>query len=256
MPDSSDAKLLIDPREFDAVLFDMDGVVTRTATLHSAAWKRVFDAFLKERSGSANTFRPFDEGADYLSYVDGKPRYDGVLSFLASRGISLPYGTPDDPPQLETVCGVGNRKELVFQSLLDARGVEVYESTIALISSLRAAGLKTGVFSASRHAEQMLSAARLLSLFDERLDGIDAERLGLPGKPDPATLLELAKRLQVSPTRTVVVEDAVAGVQAARAGAFALVVGINRTGKTGSLLENGADVEVIDLSEVELASSP
>jgi len=254
MPDSSEVKLFINPHEFDAVLFDMDGVVTRTATLHSAAWKRVFDAFLKEKSGSAKTFRPFDQEADYLSYVDGKPRYDGVLSFLASRGISLPYGTPDDPPQSETVCGVGNRKDVIFQGLLDAKGVEAFESTIELIRSLRAAGLKTGVFSASRHAEQMLSTARIISLFDEKLDGIDADQLGLPGKPHPATLLELAKRLKVSPARTAVVEDAVAGVQAARSGAFALVIGINRTGKTGILLENGADIEVVDLREVELAT--
>jgi alpha,alpha-trehalase len=190
---------------------------------------------------------------DYLSYVDGKPRYDGVFSFLASRGLSLPYGSPNDPPESETVCGLGNRKDLAFQRLLDSGSVEVFDSTIELILALRKAGLKTGLFSASRNAGQVLSAAEVLTLFDAKVDGVDAERLALPGKPQPATLLELARRLSVLPARTAVVEDAVAGVQAARAGRFALVIGVNRNTRQGILLENGADVEVTDLREVQLA---
>ena len=236
----------------DAVLFDMDGVVTRTATVHSAAWKQVFDAFLAERASHGQPFSPFDPLAEYLLYVDGKPRYDGVSSFLSSRDISLPYGSPDDAPGSETICAVGNRKDAVFQQLLQEGGVEVFESTVQLLSGLRQAGLKTGVFSASRHAEQVLSAANVISLFDAKVDGLDADRLGLPGKPDPATLIELARRLGVHPNRAAVIEDAVAGVQAGRAGLFALVIGVNRAGKQGVLLENGADVEVKDLVEVRL----
>jgi alpha,alpha-trehalase len=236
----------------DAVLFDMDGVVTRTATVHAAAWKQVFDAFLAERVGQGQHFTPFDPVAEYLRYVDGKPRYDGVTSFLSSRGISLPYGSPDDPPGWGTTCAVGNRKDAVFQRLIQEGGVEFFESTFHLLSRLRKAGLKTGVFSASRHAEQVLSAANVISLFDAKVDGIDADRLGLPGKPNPATLIELARRLGVQPSRAAVIEDAVAGVQAGRAGLFALVIGVNRSGRLGLLLENGADLEVTDLAEVRL----
>jgi HAD superfamily hydrolase (TIGR01509 family) len=242
-------------QELDAVIFDMDGVVTRTATLHAKAWKQTFDEFLRARPGAKISFQQFDIEADYGRYVDGKPRYDGVVSYLTSRGISLPYGSRDDPPESETICGVGNRKDLFFQRLLASRGVEVFESTIELIRRLRAAGLKTGIFSASRHAEQVLSAANALSLFDAKVDGVDADRLGLEGKPHPATLIELAGRLGAVPARTAVVEDAVAGVQAARAGGFSLVIGVNRTARQGILLENGADVEVTDLREVQLADT-
>ena len=247
-------KVLLDKDDFDAVLFDMDGVVTRTATLHAAAWKASFDEFLRARAAPGESFRPFDVEGDYLRYVDGKPRYDGVISFLASRGISLPYGSPGDPAAAMTACGLGNLKELSFQRLLASRGVDIFGSTLDLIRALRAAGIKTGIFSASRHANQILRSANILSLFDGKVDGLDAERLGLPGKPNPATLLELARRLGASPKRAAVVEDAIAGVQAGRAGGFALVVGVNRSGNQGILLENGADVEVKDLSEVELAT--
>jgi beta-phosphoglucomutase family hydrolase len=233
----------------DAVLFDMDGVVTRTATLHAAAWKQVFDDFLRARSSSTPLFDP---ESDYLTYVDGKPRYDGVASFLESRGISLSYGNPDDPPDRESICGIGNRKDAIFEPLISPGKVEVFESTVQLIWALRETGLKTGVFSASRHAEQVLAAAGALSLFDAKVDGVDAAALGLPGKPHPATLLELAGRLEVRPERAAVVEDAIAGVQAARAGGFALVIGVNRAGREGLLLASGADYEVSDLSAVRL----
>jgi beta-phosphoglucomutase family hydrolase len=240
-------------RTLDAVIFDMDGVVTRTAVLHAAAWKQLFDEFLQARAGEPGSFRPFDTEADYKYYVDGKPRYDGVASFLASRGISLPYGSPDDPPDADTVCGLGNRKDAFFQQMLKRDGVEVYESTVRLIWRLKDAGIKTGIFSASRNAGPILAAAGIHRLFDAKVDGLDAEKLSLPGKPSPETLLELARRLGASPARTAVVEDAIAGVQAGRAGDFALVIGVNRSGKPGTLLANGADVEVSDLSQVELS---
>ncbi len=245
----------ISPKKLDAVIFDMDGVVTRTATLHAAAWKQIFDAFLKSRAGQHGALLPFDIEADYRTYVDGKPRYDGAASFLASRGISLPYGRPDDPPGTDTVCGLGNCKDALFHNLLKSRGVEVFESTVDLIRRLRRAGMKIGIFSASRNAEPVLSAAGILDIFDSCVDGLDADKLRLPGKPDPATLLELAARLGTTPTRTAVVEDAVAGVQAGRAGGFALVIGVNRSRPPGTLRARGADVEVTDLHQVELRIS-
>ncbi len=246
-------KATISPSEVDAVIFDMDGVVTQTAKVHAAAWKQLFDEYLKEREQRGDgPFAPFDIDADYRRYVDGKPRYDGVVSFLASRGISLPYGEPDDPAERETVCGLGNRKDAYFWQRLSAQGVEAYESTVALLRRLRGMGIKTGIFSASKNAEAVLKAANVLDLFDVKVDGMDAEELGLPGKPDPAVLLEAARRLHVDPGRAVVVEDAIAGVQAGRAGRFSMVIGVNRSGQAGVLLENGADVEVVDLSEVKL----
>jgi alpha,alpha-trehalase len=235
----------------DAVIFDMDGVVTRTATLHAAAWKRLFDDFLKARLAPAEALRPFDV-EDYRRYVDGKPRYDGVSSFLASRGITLPYGTPGDPPEEATVSGLGNRKDIYFWQLVEEKGVEAFESTVELIRRLRAAGIKTGIFSASRNAESILSAANVLTLFDAKVDGADADELGIPGKPHPATLLELARRLGVAPSRIAVVEDAIAGVQAGRAGGFAIVIGVNRSAASGELVKNGADFEVADLGELRL----
>lgn len=243
----------LSPQTLDAVIFDMDGVVTRTAGLHAAAWKQLFDEFLKARAGKRGSFRPFDIEADYQRYVDGKPRYDGVASFLASRGISLPYGSPDDPPNAETVCGLGNRKDDFFHQILKRKGVDVYESTVRLIRGLKGAGIKTGIFSASRNAGPILAAARIDHLFEAKVDGVDAEELRLPGKPSPQTLLELARRLGASSARTAVVEDAIAGVQAGRAGEFALVIGVNRSEKPGILMAKGADVEVSDLSQVELS---
>jgi alpha,alpha-trehalase len=248
-------RVLLDKEDFDAVLFDMDGVVTRTAGLHSVAWKQAFDELLQADSPPPGPAKLFDPEADYWRYVDGKPRYDGVVSFLSSRGIALPYGSPSDPPGIETVCALGNRKESFFQALLQSQGVDVFPPTLELVRSLIAAGIKTGVFSASKNAPQVLAAADLLALFDARVDGLDAERLGLAGKPDPATLLELARRLGASPQRAVVVEDAIAGVQAGRAGGFRLVIGVNRSGDPGVLLEHGADLEVRDLRQVGLATN-
>lgn len=244
----------ISKNEVDAVIFDMDGVVTRTASTHAAAWKRLFDDYLEERAArEGNPFRPFDADADYRHYVDGKPRYDGVVSFLESRGISLAHGEPDDPPDRETVCGLGNRKNSYFQQHLMERGADVYQSTVDLIIGLRARSMKTAIISASRNCADVLKAAQVSQLFDTRVDGVDADELGLPGKPDPAVFLEAARRLDVVPERAVVVEDAIAGVQAGRGGHFRLVIGVNRSGEAGVLRENGADFEVADLAEVVVA---
>lgn len=234
----------------DAIIFDMDGVVTRTATLHAAAWKRLFDDFLGARAGAGLRFQRFDIESDYRRYVDGKPRYDGVADFLTSRGIGLPRGDETDPPDAETVCGLGNRKDDYFWDLVKQRGVEAFPSTVGFIRRLRRAGVKTGIFSASRNAGAVLTAAGVLDLFDAKVDGEDADELRIPGKPHPAMLLELASRLRVTPDRTAVVEDAIAGVEAGRAGGFALVIGVNRSPTPGRLLGAGADLEVTDLSEV------
>ena len=243
----------ISKTQFDAVIFDLDGVVTKTATVHAAAWKRLFDEYLEVRAArEGKPFPPFDADSDYRRYVDGKPRYDGVVSFLESRGISLAYGDPGDPPDKETVCGLGNRKNRYFTQHLTEHGVDAYESTVDLIQDVRATGMKTAIFSASRNCEAVLKAANVSELFDAKVDGVDADELGLPGKPDPAVLLEAARRLEVAPGRATIVEDAIAGVQAGHAGSFGLVIGVNRSGETGVLRKNGADVEVTDLKEVTM----
>jgi alpha,alpha-trehalase len=232
----------------------MDGVVTRTATIHAEAWKQLFDRYLKKRAARGEgPYQAFDEEADYRRYVDGKPRYDGVASFLTARGISLPRGSPNDSPRRETICGLGNKKDAYFFRLLEQRGVSVYESTVELLRRLRHLAVKVGVFSASKHAETVLARAGVADLFDVRVDGVTAEELRLPGKPHPAVLLETARRLKVSPKRTVVIEDAIAGVQAGSAGKFGLVIGVNRHGEPGELTRHGANVEVEDLGDVAVA---
>lgn len=237
----------------DAVLFDLDGVVTQTAAAHAAAWKRLFDDYLALRARREGTsVRPFDADADYRLYVDGKPRYDGVRSFLRSRGITLDDGDPSDPPGRETVCGLGNTKDQYFAEHLARFGVEPYPSTLALIDRLRDRGVRTAVVSASKHCAAVLAAARIAGRFDARVDGNDAEALRLAGKPSPATYLEAARRLDAAAARAAVVEDAIAGVQAGRAGGFGLVVGVNRASPPGALLAEGADVEVRDLGEVRV----
>lgn len=242
----------IDARRHDAVIFDMDGVVTDSAPIHAAAWTELFDAFLNHRPAGAGQDRsPFTE-ADYLRYVDGKPRYQGVADFLAARGIALPWGNSSDPETAETICGLGNRKDRLFRERLTRDGVRVFESTVALVRRLDAAGIHTGVFTASRHCAELLAAAGIGDLFTVRVDGIEAEKLGLPGKPDPAMLLEAARRLDADPDRTVVVEDAEAGVAAGRAGGFALVIGVDRHESADRLSSRGADIVVGDLAEVRL----
>jgi len=237
----------------DAVLFDMDGVVTDTAAAHAAAWRSLFDEYLKARADrGGDAYRPFDIRHDYRMYVDGKPRYDGVRSFLASRGIELPHGNEHDGIEAQTVCGLGNRKDRRFRAWLEQNRVEAYPGTLALVAALRQASIRTAVFSASRNAESVLRSAGVLDRFDARVDGGDLARLGLPGKPDPAMLREAAARLGASPERCVVVEDAIAGVEAGARGGFGLVVGVDRGGYGDALRKAGAHLVVHDLAELAL----
>lgn len=248
--------MLITADRFDAVLFDLDGVLTLTMKLHATCWKRMFDAYLQsraERFGEA--FHPFEVTRDYKPYVDGKLRYDGVRSFLASRGISLPEGTPEDTPAQETICGLGNRKDRMVNEIIASEGVEVLEGSLQVARVIREMGLKTAVVSASKNCETVLNAAGIRDLFDTVVDGKVAARLGLPGKPAPDTFLEAARELSVVPRRAVVVEDAISGVQAGQAGGFGLVIGIDHHNDRAALAQNGADLVVEDLAEI-LAAAP
>lgn len=238
----------------DAVIFDLDGVITDTASVHQLAWKRMFDQWLAERTkATGEDRRPFSDD-DYYLYVDGKPRYDGVVSFLASRGISLARGDPSDSPTTETASGLGNRKDELFFALLGERGVVSFPSSIELLQRLRANGSRTAIISASRNCVAVLDAAGIAQLFDAKVDGVDADALGLPGKPDPAVFLEAARRLEVEPGRAAVVEDALAGVEAGRRGRFGLVIGVDRGGHGEELRERGADVVVGDLGAVRVST--
>ena len=241
----------ITPERFDAVLFDLDGVLTATASVHAASWKKMFDAFLHQRATETNTpFQPFGITMDYLRYVDGKPRYEGVRSFLGSRSIDLPYGDPEEPPNSDTICGLGNRKQELVQEILASEGVEVYEDALALLHHLRHAGIKTAVVSSSRNCQVVLEAAGIAELFDIRVDGEVAARLHLPGKPAPDTFLHASEQLGVDPQRAVVIEDALSGVQAGRAGGFGWVIGVDRHGEAEALKEHGADVVLNDLADL------
>ena len=238
-------------RDFDAALFDLDGVLTTTRTVHAAAWKQMFDEFLAawdQRRGSRTA--PFDDHADYAAHVDGKPREKGVRDFLASRGIELPEGSPDAPPGEETVQGLGNRKQLLVEAQLERVGVEVFPGSIAWVRELREAGLRTAVVSSNRNCAAILAAAGISNLFDTRVDGEARLELRMPGKPAPDTFAEAARRLGVSPGRAIVVEDALAGVEAGRAGGFGLVIGVDRDGHAASLAACGADLVVGDLGEL------
>jgi beta-phosphoglucomutase family hydrolase len=241
----------ISPDRFDAVLFDLDGVLTATAKVHAACWKKLFDEFLEERAKAAGEpLKPFDIDSDYKLYVDGKLRYEGVRSFLGSRGIDFPEGTPAESPNSETECGLGNRKDALVHEVLEADGVEVYEGSVRLVEQVRSRGIRTAVVSASKNCKIVMEAARISHLFDQVVDGEVAERLRLPGKPKPDTFLTAAERLGVVPERAVVVEDAISGVQAGRAGGFGLVIGVDRKGDPESLRKSGADIVVKDLSEL------
>lgn len=237
-----------------AVLFDLDGVVTRTATVHARAWKRLFDEFLAGWAGDPERLGPFRISEDYILYVDGKPRYEGVRSFLQSRGIDLPWGDPGDPPDVRTICGLGNRKNRFFQEVL-AAGVEVFPGTLAWIQALSARGIKIGCVSSSRNCVPVLERAGLVERFDVIFDGRDLEREGLPGKPRPDAFLRAAARLGVAPAAAAVVEDAVSGVEAGRAGGFRLVIGVDRGAGRDALLHAGADLVVDDLAELPLPSA-
>lgn len=234
------APVALSRRHFDAALFDLDGVVTRTARVHAAAWKRLFDAYVDP---------PFTP-EDYRRYVDGRPRLEGIRCFLASRGLVLPEGSPEEGPEARTVRGLARRKNAYFLEALARQGVEVDVAAVGLLERLRAAGFRTAVVSASRNCAAVLRAAGLEHLFDARVDGVEAGRLGLPGKPAPDTFLEAARRVGVAPGRAVVLEDALAGVEAGRRGHFGCVLGVRRSGEAGALARAGADVEVTDLSTV------
>ncbi|MFC2057116.1 beta-phosphoglucomutase family hydrolase [Chloroflexota bacterium] len=243
----------VDLKNIAAVIFDTDGVLTDTASIHAQAWKQLFDEYLKKRAERHGVeFQSFDADSDYIRYLDGKPRYDGVKSFLNSRDISLPQGSPSDSPVSETVCGLGNRKNRYFLERLKKKGARAYDSSIRFIERLQARGIRTAVISASRNAEKVLEAAGIRELFYVKVDGVDSAELHLEGKPDPAIFLEAAKRLGVKPGETIIVEDALAGVEAGRQGKFRLVIGLDRTGDGKKLKKWGADIVVRDLSELEI----
>ncbi|SDL77924.1 HAD family hydrolase [Streptomyces wuyuanensis] len=239
------------PDHVRTCLFDLDGVLTRTAKVHAAAWKEMFDDFLRRRADREGAgFVPFDAVRDYDEYVDGRPREDGVRTFLASRGVELPDGAPDDPPERETVNGLGTRKnELVLRRIRED-GVEAYEGSVAYVHAVRDAGMRTAVVSSSANCRDVLVAAGIEDLFDERVDGIVAREQGLHGKPAPDTYLAAARVLGAAPRDAAVFEDALAGVEAGRAGSFGLVVGVDRTGQAAELRRHGADVVVADLAEL------
>src|SRR3954452_13904035 len=230
---------------------DLDGVLTRTAKVHAAAWKQMFDDYLQARAKrTGEDFVPFDAGPDYDEYVDGKPRYDGVRSFLQSRGIELPDGSPDDPPSAETVDGLGNRKNELVLKLIERDGVEAYEGSVRYVKAARDAGLRRAVVSSSTNCRDVLQAAGIIDLFEEIIDGAVAHEQGLKGKPAPDTFLAGARALGLEARAAAVFEDAVAGVEAGRAGNFRFVVGVDRVGHADALRAHGADIVVKDLAEL------
>ena len=239
------------PASVRACLFDLDGVLTETAKVHAAAWKEMFDQYLQARAArTGEDFVPFDPADDYGTYVDGKPRYDGVRSFLASRGITLPEGEPSDPPSAETVCGLGNRKNEIVLRMIHEEGVEAYQGSRRYLEAAREAGLRRAVVSSSTNAHDVLVAAGIEKLLEARIDGVVAERQHLKGKPAPDMYLAGARALDVAPDAAAVFEDALAGVEAGRAGGFASVVGVDRVGHAKALREHGATVVVRDLAEL------
>jgi alpha,alpha-trehalase len=247
--------LTLSPAHFDAVILDLDGVVTDTAHLHVLAWRHVFNRVLLARGPRPGEDHQRFSDDDYRHFVAGRPRCDGAAAFLASRGVVLPWGAADDPESAETVCGLGNRKDSYFSRLVVHRGVPVFAGTVVFVRACRAAGLRTAVVSASRSCAAVLAAGGVQALFDVCVDGVVGDALGLPAKPDPAIFLEAAQQVAVCPERAIVVADAEGGVIAARQGGFALVLGVDHTGHAGDLLWHGADRVVTDLSEVSVVCS-
>ena len=235
----------MDWERIDAILFDLDGVLTPTADVHMAAWNRMFNSYFEE-----NGISPAFTDEDYHAYVDGKPRYDGVRSLLASRGVELPEGDPSDPPGVETVCGLGNTKNEAFNQVLRDEGVAAYPGSVAFLDWVMGKGVAVAIVSSSRNADAILRAAGLRDRFEVIVDGVLAADLGLAGKPAPNTFLHAARQLGVAPERAVVVEDAVSGVAAGRAGDFGLVLGVDRGAGAEALRASGADVVVSDLGEL------
>jgi beta-phosphoglucomutase family hydrolase len=239
------------PDSVEACLFDLDGVLTPTAKVHAAAWKQMFDDFLRKRAESkGGEFVPFDSDSDYDDYVDGKPRYDGVRSFLDSRGIELPQGSPDDAPSAETIDGLGNRKNDLVLEMIRKDGVSAYEGSVRYVKAARAGGLRRVVVSSSTNCRDVLAVAGIEELFEEVIDGHVAAREHLRGKPAPDTFLAGARAVDVEPAQAAVFEDALAGVEAGRAGKFGFVVGVDRVGQADALRSHGADVVVGDLAQL------
>ena len=237
--------------QYDAVLLDLDGVITDTASIHAACWKQMFDEYLQKRATErGEAFRPFDIATDYRLYVDGKPRYDGVRDFLTSRGIRLPEGSPGDAPQAETVDGLGDRKNDLVNRIIEDKGVEPYEGSVELIRQLRHRGFKIAVVTSSQNCSAVLKAAKLDHFFDVQVDGNVIHAQHLAGKPAPDTYLMAARLLGVEPARTVVIEDAISGVEAGSNGNFGLVIGVARKGNTEELKRHGAHLVVDDLGEL------
>ncbi len=244
----------ISTRDFDAVLFDMDGVVTRTADVHAAAWKETFDRLLRERAEASEApFEPFDLDRDYKLHVDGKPRLDGIRDFLAARSIDLPEGSEEDDSGTDTIHALARRKNDEFHRLLERDGVRAFESTVELIRNLREREVHTAIISSSKNCEAVTKAAGVDHLFDTRVAGVESAERGLAGKPAPDIFLEAARELGVPRERAVVVEDAISGVQAGAAGGFGMVIGVDRNGDPERLREAGADIVVADLAEISLS---
>lgn len=240
--------------KYDAWLFDLDGIITDTASVHASAWKRMFDEYLQKVADRENApYEPFEIDPDYFRYVDGKPRYDGVDSFLRSRGIELPWGDPSDAPDTETVCGLGNRKNAMFNDVLKDEGAVVFDSSVKLVKELKKQGKHVAVVTSSKNCDAVLEVAGLTGLFEAKVDGNVAAERKLAGKPDPHTYLEAAKLVGAAIERSVVLEDAISGVEAGKSGKFGLVIGVARHDEPQALKKAGADIVVSDLGEIELA---
>jgi beta-phosphoglucomutase family hydrolase len=246
-----DKRSAITRDRYDAVLLDLDGVITDTASIHAACWKRMFDEYLQKRATQrGEAFRPFEIATDYRLYVDGKPRFDGVRDFLTSRNIQLPEGSPEDPPEAETVGGLGNRKNDLVNKIIEEFGVEPYQGSVDLIHQLRRQGFKIAVVTSSQNCTAVLKAAKLDDVFDVQVDGNTIRAQHLAGKPAPDTFLMGARLLEVQPKRAIVIEDAISGVEAGCAGNFGLVIGVARKGNDEELRHHGAHLVVNDLGEL------
>jgi trehalose-phosphatase len=248
-------KVIISSSQIQAGIFDLDGVITQTAKVHALAWKEMFDEYLKAHQARDEKNKLFDIHSDYIQYVDGKPRYDGVKSFLESRGIDLPYGSPEDPPDQETICGLGNRKNQLFRQKIREHGAETYSDALEFIHSLREKGIKTGVVSSSKNCGDILKAAGLSLIFDAKIDGMDLDKYNLKGKPNPDIFLEAAKRLKVEPKRSIVFEDAISGIQAGKQAGFGCVIGVARKNNFSTLKNVGADAVIKDFAQIVLNPS-
>lgn len=243
-------------QDIKAAIFDLDGVITETASLHARAWKQMFDAYNEERrKKKESTYKEFSIAEDYTVYIDGKPRYKGVQSFLDSRRIEIPYGDPDDEPGKETICGLGNQKNELFHNIIDKEGVHIIEKNVQKLKEWRSKGLKTAIISSSKNCKKILEAAGAEHLFDVRIDGVISRERNLKGKPDPDIFLEAARELNVRPEESIVIEDALAGVEAGSKGNFKIVIGINNNNQRGQMLKKGADVVVQNLEEYDLFQS-